>query len=39
MNDFGEALPFDAKLHDGADPTVWHNRYAEEWQRVNREAI
>jgi alpha-glucosidase len=39
MNDFGEALPFDAKLHDGADSAVWHNRYAEEWQRVNREAI
>lgn len=39
MNDFGEALPFDAKLHDGADPAVWHNRYPTEWQRVNREAI
>ena len=39
MNDFGEALPFDAKLHGGADPAVWHNRYPEEWQQVNREAI
>ena len=39
MNDFAEALPFDAKLHDGANPAVWHNRYPEEWQRVNREAI
>jgi alpha-glucosidase len=39
MNDFGEALPFDAKLHGGANPAVWHNRYPEEWQRVNREAI
>jgi alpha-glucosidase len=39
MNDFAEALPFDARLHDGADPAVWHNRYPEEWQRVNREAI
>ena len=39
MNDFGEALPFDAKLHDGADPAVWHNRYPVEWQRMNREAI
>ncbi len=39
MNDFGEALPFDAKLYDGSDPAVWHNRYPEEWQRVNREAI
>ena len=39
MADFGEALPFDGKLHDGADPAVWHNRYPEEWARVNREAI
>ena len=39
MSDFGEALPFDAKLYGGADPAVWHNRYPEEWQRVNREAI
>ena len=31
MNDFGEALPFDARLHFGADPAVWHNRYPEEW--------
>jgi alpha-glucosidase len=39
MSDFGEALPFDAKLHGGADPAVWHNRYSMEWLRVNREAI
>jgi sulfoquinovosidase len=39
MNDFGEALPFDAKLYDGADPALWHNRYADEWSRINREAI
>jgi len=39
MNDFGEALPFDSKLHDGADPAVWHNRFPEEWARVAREAI
>jgi alpha-glucosidase len=39
MNDFGEALPFDARLHGGADPAVWHNRYPVEWQRANREAI
>lgn len=39
MIDFGEALPFDAKLHGGANPAVWHNRYPEEWQQVNREAI
>jgi alpha-glucosidase len=39
MNDFGEALPFDARLNDGAGPAVWHNRYAQEWARVAREAI
>jgi alpha-glucosidase len=39
MTDFGEALPFDGKLHGGADPAVWHNRFPEEWARVNREAI
>ncbi len=39
MNDFGEALPFDAQLSGGADPNVWHNRFPEEWARVSREAI
>jgi alpha-glucosidase (family GH31 glycosyl hydrolase) len=39
MNDFGEALPFNAKLAGGADPAVWHNRYPEEWARVSREAV
>ena len=39
MGDFGEALPFDAQLFDGADPAVWHNRYPEAWSRTQREAI
>jgi alpha-glucosidase len=39
MADFGEALPFDAKLHGDADPAVWHNRFTEEWAKVHREAI
>ncbi|MFI7580042.1 alpha-glucosidase [Kocuria kalidii] len=39
MADFGEALPFDAVLHDGADPMEWHNRYPVEWARINREVI
>jgi sulfoquinovosidase len=39
MADFGEALPFDGKLYRNADPAVWHNRYPEEWAKVNREAI
>lgn len=39
MHDFGEAMPFTGKLHGGADPAVWHNRYPQEWARVAREAI
>ncbi len=39
MADFGEGLPYDAVLHSGADPMSYHDRYAEEWARVNREAI
>jgi sulfoquinovosidase len=38
MNDFGEAMPFNSKIHEG-DPAAWHNRYPEEWARVAREAI
>jgi alpha-glucosidase len=39
MADFGEGLPYDAVLHSGADPKRYHNRYAEEWAEVNREAV
>jgi alpha-glucosidase (family GH31 glycosyl hydrolase) len=39
MADFGEGLPYDAVLYSGADPKRYHNRYAEEWAEVNREAI
>ena len=39
MGDFGEALPFDAQLYQGADPNFWHNHYAEAWAQVQREAI
>jgi alpha-glucosidase len=39
MADFGEALPFDAVLASGESPDQWHNRYPEEWARINREAI
>jgi alpha-glucosidase len=38
MADFGEGLPYDAVLYSGADPESYHNRYAEEWAEVNREA-
>ena len=39
MADFGEALPFDAVLADGTPAADYHNRYPEEWARLNREAI
>jgi alpha-glucosidase len=39
MADFGEGLPYDAVLFSGADPNSYHNRYAEEWAELNREAI
>jgi alpha-glucosidase (family GH31 glycosyl hydrolase) len=39
MADFGEGLPYDVVLYTGADPKRYHNRYAEEWAEVNREAI
>ena len=39
MADFGEGLPYDAVPYSGADPKSYHNRYAEEWAQVNREAI
>jgi alpha-glucosidase len=39
MADFGDSLPYDAVLHSGADPKSYHNRYAEEWAGVNREAL
>jgi alpha-glucosidase len=39
MADFGEALPYDAHLHSGEPAARYHNRYPEEWARLNREAI
>lgn len=39
MADFGEGLPYDAVLHSGEGAPSYHNRYAEEWAEVNREAI
>ncbi|MCP4124796.1 MAG: alpha-glucosidase [Bacteroidetes bacterium] len=38
MADFGEALPFNVVL-ENADPATYHNAFAEEWARINREAI
>jgi alpha-glucosidase len=39
MADFGEALPFDAKLYSGESAAAYHNRYPVEWALLNREAI
>lgn len=39
MADFGEALPFDARLASGEPAATVHNRYPEEWARLTRDAI
>jgi sulfoquinovosidase len=39
MADFGEWLPYDAKMHNGMSGAVYHNIYPVEWAKVNREAI
>lgn len=38
MGDFGEALPFDARLAEGAAPEQ-HNRWPELWQSLQAEAV
>lgn len=38
FEDLGESLPLDAALYDG-DAREYHNRYPEEWAKVNQEAI
>ncbi|KAK3271285.1 hypothetical protein CYMTET_20354 [Cymbomonas tetramitiformis] len=38
MADFGEAVPFDACLHNGTG-VEWHNRYPVEWARLNAEVV
>lgn len=39
MADFAEALPFDAQLASGESAALFHNRFPEEWARLNRELI
>ncbi len=39
MADFGEALPYNAKLSSGESASSFHNEYPEAWARLNREAI
>jgi alpha-glucosidase len=38
MGDFGEGLPLDAQIHSG-DAASYHNRYPEEWARLQQEAV
>lgn len=39
MHDFGEYMPFDAVLHNGADPLYYHNEYITEWARCGYEVL
>lgn len=39
MADFGEWVPLEASLSDGADPRAYHNRYPEAWHRLSREVM
>ncbi|MEM1008216.1 MAG: TIM-barrel domain-containing protein, partial [Myxococcota bacterium] len=39
MADFGEALPYHAKLFNRRTARTEHNRYPERWAQLNREAI
>ena len=38
MCDFAEALPLDAKLHNGSG-SVLHNQYPTLWAKVNEDSI
>lgn len=39
MADFGEYLPTDAVLHSGDDARSFHNRFPQNWAKLNREAV
>lgn len=39
MSDFGEALPNDALLFSGESAWDYHNRYPEEWTKLNYEIL
>ena len=39
MADFGEYLPFDATLKSGELPILTHNRYPEDWARIQRRSF
>jgi alpha-glucosidase len=39
MADFGEGLPMQGVKIASGEPALFHNRYPEEWAKVNREAV
>ena len=39
MADFGEALPWDAKLHSEESAASYHNHYPVAWAKLNREVL
>ena len=39
MADFGEALPYDSKLHNGETGDRFHNQYPEIWSKLNQEIV
>lgn len=39
MADFGEALPYEAQLASGESAALVHNRFPEDWARLNRELL
>jgi alpha-glucosidase (family GH31 glycosyl hydrolase) len=39
MADFGEYLPFDAKLFSGVSAAEYHNVYPQDWARLNIEIL
>ncbi len=39
MADYGEALPYDARLYSGEPAVTFHNRYPEIWAKLNRQTI
>ncbi|MDL2425193.1 alpha-glucosidase, partial [Pseudomonas sp. BAgro211] len=39
MADFGEALPYEAKLASGEPAAALHNRYPELWAKLNRQLV
>jgi len=39
MADFGEALPHEVEMDSGESGSTYHNRYPEEWAKINLEIL